>query len=97
MGNASRTGIISDTTEATMRGILGGIVLVWLIIGVVASWQRDYFKGQDTSCASAGTVAVTVIAGPLNYLGVNPKVKDCHPPRLPQPSSMQSIDLVPPM
>jgi hypothetical protein len=26
----------------------------------------------------------------LNYLGVNPKVRDCH---LPQPSSMQSIEL----
>lgn len=26
-----------------------------------------------------------LIAGPLNYLGVNPKVKDCF---LPQPSSM---------
>jgi hypothetical protein len=44
-----------------------------------------------------GTVAVTVIAGPLNYGGVNPKVKDCHPPNLPQPSSMKSIDLVPSM
>jgi hypothetical protein len=78
--------------EVTMRGggALGAIVLVWLIIGVVAAWQRDYFKDRQTSCASAGTVAVTVIAGPLNYFGVNPKVKDCH---LPQPSSMQSIGL----
>lgn len=72
-------------------GILGAVVLVWLLIGVFAAWQRNYFKDQQTSCASAGTVAVTVIAGPLNYMGVNPKVKDC---RLPQPSAM-SIDLVP--
>jgi len=72
-------------------GILGAIVLIWLLIGVFAAWQRDYFKGEQTSCASAGTVAVTVIAGPLNYMGVNPKVKEC---RLPQPSAMQ-IDLVP--
>jgi hypothetical protein len=78
----------SDTTEVTMRGrgILGTIVVVWLVIGVIAAWQRNYFKGEETSCASAGTVAVTVIAGPLNYMGVNPKVKDCHAPRLPQPS-----------
>jgi len=68
------------------RGILGAIVVVWLIIGVVAAWQRNYFKGEETSCASAGTVAVTVIAGPLNYMGVNPKVTDCRAPRLPQPS-----------
>jgi len=71
------------------------IVLVWLIIGVVATWQRGYFNGQETSCASMGTVAVTVIAGPLNYGGVNPKVKDCHVPQLPQPSSMKPINLLP--
>ena len=28
-----------------MRGLLGVIVLVWLVIGVVAAYQRDYFKG----------------------------------------------------
>ncbi|MGA9674063.1 MAG: hypothetical protein WBR28_02025 [Mycobacterium sp.] len=78
-------------------GIIGTLVLVWLVIGVIATWQRGYFKGQETSCASMGTVAVTVIAGPLNYAGVNPKVKDCHTPNLPQPSSMKSIDLVPSM
>ena len=72
------------------RGIIGAIVLVWLLVGVVAAWQRDYFKGGQATCASAGTVAVTVIAGPLNYFGVNPKVTDCH---LPQPSSMQTVNL----
>ena len=77
------------------RGILGAIVLGWLLIGVLAAWQRNYFKGEETSCASLGTVAVTVIAGPLNYMGVNPKVKDCHAPKLPQPSALQSISYVP--
>lgn len=66
-------------------GIFGTIVLVWLVIGVVAAWQRDYFKGEDASCATTGTIALTVIAGPLNYVGANPKVQNCH---LPQPSSM---------
>ncbi len=74
-------------------GIVGTIVLVWLIIGIVATWQRGYFKGQETSCASMGTIAVTVITGPLNYMGVNPQVKNCHA-NLPQPSSMKSIDLL---
>ena len=60
-----------------------GLVLVWLLIGVLAAWQRDYFKDDNTSCAKAGTVVVTVVAGPLNYLGVNPKVRDC---KLPEPS-----------
>jgi hypothetical protein len=58
-------------------------VLVWLVIGAVACGQRGYFKSDDPSCAKAGTVAVTVIAGPLNYLGANPKVHNCD---LPEPS-----------
>ena len=45
--------------------------------------MRGYFNNDDnTNCAEAGTVAVTIIAGPLNYLGVNPKV-NCD---LPEPS-----------
>jgi membrane protein YdbS with pleckstrin-like domain len=58
------------------------IAVIWLLIGVVAVAQRGYFSGSDTNCAKAGTIAVTVIAGPLNYIGANPKVK-CE---LPQPS-----------
>ena len=65
-------------------GILGVLVLIWLIIGVVAAYQRDYFKTGAQTCASAGTIALTVVVGPLNYFGVNPKVADC---KLPQPSS----------
>ena len=62
---------------------IGGVlVLIWLLVGVVAAAQRDYFSGSDANCAKLGTIAVTVAAGPLNYVGVNPKVK-CE---LPQPS-----------
>jgi len=64
-------------------GILGVIVLVWLLIGAFASYQRGYFESTQTNCATAGSIALTVVAGPLNYAGVNPKVADC---RLPQPS-----------
>jgi hypothetical protein len=66
-----------------MRGIFGVVVLVWLLIGVFAAYQRDYFKGGATSCATAGTIALTVVVGPLNYAGVNPKVTNCN---VPQPS-----------
>ena len=59
------------------------LVVVWLVIGAIAASQRGYFKGSDATCAKTGTIAVTVIAGPLNYLGVNPKLKNCS---LPQPS-----------
>jgi hypothetical protein len=69
-------------------GILSTLVLVWLLIGALAAWQRDYFKSVDFSCATAGSIALTVIAGPLNYAGMNPKVANCH---LPQPSSMPAV------
>lgn len=49
---------------------------------MLAATQRDYFAGSDANCAKLGTIAVTVIAGPLNYVGVNPKVH-CE---VPQPS-----------
>jgi hypothetical protein len=62
---------------------IGSVVLVlWLIIGVVASGQRGYFDGSLGSCTRAGTIAVTILAGPLNYIGVNPKIT-C---TVPQPS-----------
>jgi hypothetical protein len=50
------------------------VLIVWLIIGAIAAGQRHYYNGSDTNCAKAGTIAVTIIAGPLNYIGVNPKI-----------------------
>ena len=64
---------------------LGVIAGVWLLVGVVAAWQRGYLTSGETSCATAGTIALTVVSGPLNYFGVNPRVADCE---LPEPSSM---------
>ena len=57
-----------------MRSLLSILVVVWLLIGVGAAFQRDYFRGEDVSCAKAGTNALTIVAGPLNYVGANPKV-----------------------
>lgn len=62
------------------------IVLLWLVIGTVAAFQRDYFAGDNTNCAEASTIAVTIVAGPLNYLGVNPKIDDCPDADVPEPS-----------
>jgi hypothetical protein len=56
---------------------LGSVLLViWLVIGLIACVQRNYFNDK-ASCATAGTVVVTILAGPLNYVGVNPKLS-CH-------------------
>jgi len=63
--------------------IIGALVVLWLVIGLVAAFQRDYFgDSKRTDCADVGTIAVTVAAGPLNYAGANPKV-NCE---LPKPS-----------
>ena len=56
------------------------LLIIWLIIGAVAAGQRHYFGSSNSSCAKTSTVAVTVIAGPLNYVGVNPKIS-CKAPR----------------
>ncbi|APE36833.1 hypothetical protein BOX37_26130 [Nocardia mangyaensis] len=63
--------------------ILSLVVLVWLLIGIIAAGQRGYYTEREQNCATLGTIAVTMLAGPLNYLGVNPKVDNCE---LPAPS-----------
>ncbi len=63
-------------------GIGAVIVVIWLVIGVIAAGQRGYFSSSQDNCAKAGTTIVTILAGPLNYIGVNPKI-NC---QVPQPS-----------
>ena len=67
-----------------MRGtsIVGVLVVIWLIIGAIAAGQRGYYSNSDANCAKAGTILVTIVAGPLNYVGANPKI-DC---KIPEPS-----------
>jgi hypothetical protein len=58
-----------------MRNLLGIIVIIWLVIGVFAAFQRGYVTNQnDVSCKSFGDTALTIIAGPLDYVGINPKI-----------------------
>lgn len=63
--------------------ILSSLVVIWLVVGVLAAFQRDYFANTDAECGDVGTILITVAAGPLNYFGANPKV-DCETP---EPSS----------
>lgn len=71
-----------------MRGLISLVVVVWLAIGAVAAGQRGYFGGDSEemqSCNRVATIAVTVLAGPLNYVGVDPKI-NCDEVDVPQPS-----------
>ena len=50
---------------------LGSVILaIWLVIGGIAAGQRGDYKGP-VDCSRATTTAVTILAGPLNYAGVN--------------------------
>lgn len=60
--------------------IVSTLVTIWLIVGVIAAFQRDYFANTDAKCGEVGTILVTVAAGPLNYFGANPSV-DCETPK----------------
>ena len=59
------------------------ILFVWLIIGAAAAGQRGYYNNTLVGCSEGATIAVTIAAGPLNYLGMNPTVA-CN---LPKPAS----------
>ncbi|KOX07912.1 hypothetical protein ADL05_27745 [Nocardiopsis sp. NRRL B-16309] len=59
------------------------LVVLWLLIGLVAAFQRGLFFRDEASCSTVGHTFGTIFVGPLNYLGVNPSV-ECPP--LPEPS-----------
>lgn len=62
-------------------GSVGAVILaLWLIIGVFAAGQRGYFGNSANNCAAVSTTLVTIVTGPLNYAGLNPRV-DCTPPQ----------------
>jgi len=66
-----------------MRTLITVVIIVWLVVGAIAAGQRGYFgDDRDVNCKTTSDTALTVVAGPLNYVGVNPKVK-C---KAPQPS-----------
>ena len=49
------------------------LLAIWLVIGAIAAGQRGDYNGP-MGCSRAGTTAVTIIAGPLNYVGVNANI-----------------------
>ncbi len=58
------------------------LILGWLLIGGLAAGQRHYYSHYDASCGRSATIGITIISGPLNYIGLNPSAS-C---RTPQPS-----------
>jgi hypothetical protein len=57
-----------------VRMHIGSVILViWLVIGGFAAGQRGDFNGP-VNCSTAATAAMTILAGPLNYTGVDPHI-----------------------
>jgi len=56
------------------------LLILWLAAGALAAGQRNYYSGPIENCNRLATIAVTVLAGPLNYLGLNPKIA-CETPQ----------------
>ena len=59
-----------------MGRLIGILLVIWLVIGAFAAFQRGYFDDAQTNCSEVSDIALNVVAGPLNYTGLNPKV-DC--------------------
>jgi len=66
----------AQNPEVAMR-LVWGLIVVWLLIGALAAGQRHYYTTSSANCAGAGTIAVTILFGPINYFGGNPKLT-CH-------------------
>ena len=68
-----------------MGRLISILVVIWLVIGAFAAFQRGYFDDSETNCSEAGDIALNIVAGPLNYTGVNPEV-ECEDVDVPEPS-----------
>lgn len=57
-----------------MRNVLFILVIVWFVLGVSVANDRGFFDtNADRTCTFVGSGLLTVVAGPINYLGVHPK------------------------
>jgi hypothetical protein len=62
----------ADAEEVQVH-IGSAILILWLVIGGFAADQRGDYKEAFT-CSGAATAAATILAGPLNYTGVDPRI-----------------------
>jgi hypothetical protein len=65
--------IYADNAEEVQMHIGSVILVIWLVIGGFAAGQRGDYKGS-VNCSRAATAATTILAGPLNYFGVDPHI-----------------------
>ena len=57
-----------------MKSFLFILVIIWFVLGASVANERGYFDtGSDHDCTFIGSALLTVVAGPINYLGVTPR------------------------
>jgi hypothetical protein len=57
-----------------VKSFLFILVLIWFILGVSSANERGYFDaGRNHDCTFIGSALLTVVAGPINYAGLDPK------------------------
>jgi hypothetical protein len=69
----SRSSFCSYYAEEAEMHLGSLILIIWLVIGGFAAGQRGDYTGP-VNCGTAATTAVTILAGPLNYMGVDPHI-----------------------
>lgn len=55
-----------------MKAVLG-LVVLWLMVGSFVAGARNVDSDAD-ACTKTVTIALTALLGPVNYLGVTPRV-----------------------
>jgi hypothetical protein len=49
------------------------VVIIWFILGASSANDRGYFDtGHAHDCNFVGSAMLTVVAGPLNFAGLDP-------------------------
>jgi hypothetical protein len=56
------------------------ILFIWVLIGALAAGQRGYYNAHPFGCTQGATIALTIAAGPLNYVGLDPSMS-CSSPK----------------
>jgi hypothetical protein len=57
-----------------VKSFLFILVIIWFVVGSSAANDRGYFDAsRHRDCTFIGSAMLTVVAGPINYMGLHPK------------------------
>jgi hypothetical protein len=57
-----------------MKTFLMIVVIIWFVLGASVANDRGYFDtSKPRNCSFVGSAMLTVVAGPINYLGFHPR------------------------